>query len=175
MSKDNEIFKLMDNERSRNRGFTLLMNTYQKDVYWHIRGIVGSHEDTDDVIQNTFVKVFRYYDKFKKDSSLFTWIYKIATNESLTHLRKMNRHQTSDLSDNYTLTADSNQIDGDIIIAKLNGAIEILPDKQKTVFNMRYFENMTYQQISDVLNTSVGALKASYHFAVKKIEAELTK
>ena len=175
MSKDNKIFELMDNEHSRNRGFTLMMNTYQKDIYWHIRGIVGSHEDTDDVIQNTFVKVFRYYDKFNKGSSLFTWIYKIATNESLTHLRKMNRHQTQDLSANYTLTTESNQIDGDEIIAKLNVAIEILPDRQKTVFNMRYFENLTYQQISDILNTSVGALKASYHFAVKKIEAELTK
>jgi RNA polymerase sigma-70 factor (ECF subfamily) len=173
-SIEDKILSLMDNPKSKESGFRLLMQTYQKDLYWHIRNIVGTHEDTDDVLQNTFIKVFRFFDKFKRDASLFTWIYRIATNESLTYLKKRNKQQTEDIGNSYQLTGtESHGLDGEVIIERLNAALINLPEKQKLVFKMRYFEEMTYQQISEILETSVGALKASYHFAVKKIEAEL--
>ena len=174
MSNEDKILNLMDHAGTKEQGFRLLMQTYQKDLYWHIRNIVGTHEDTDDVLQNTFIKIFRFIDKFKRDASLFTWVYRIATNESLTFLKKRNKNQTEDIGEIYHLSSNNiNDLDGDIILDRLNHALLKLPEKQKLVFKMRYFEEMTYQQISDILETSVGALKASYHFAVKKIESEL--
>lgn len=174
MAGDQEIYKLMDDPAHKEAGFRLLMSTYQKDLYWHIRTIVNHHEDTDDVLQNTFIKIYRYFEKFKRDANLFTWMYRIATNEALTHLKKSKRNTTVDIAENVEIE-DKYGIDmsGDAIKSKLDRIVNALPEKQKLVFNMRYYQEMPYKQMSDILETSEGALKASYHFAVKKIEAEL--
>lgn len=136
--------------------------------------MVTTHEDADDVVQNTFIKVFRNLDKFKRDSKLYTWIYRIATNESLTFLKKRKKRysESIDESENNienSLVADS-YFDGNKIQTLLQKAIIALPDKQKAVFNLRYYEEMPYNDMSEIMETSVGALKASYHHAVKKIE-----
>ncbi len=176
MEIESKILHLMDDPQSKERGFRLLMTTYQKDIYWHIRSMVKSHQDTDDVIQNTFIKVFRYYDRFKKESSLFTWIHRIATNEALTHLKKNKKRHTEDIQQVFHLSSnDHATMDGDQIASKLNTVLESLPEKQKKVFQLRYFEEMPYKKMSMLLKTSEGALKASYHIAVKKIESELIK
>jgi RNA polymerase sigma-70 factor (ECF subfamily) len=136
--------------------------------------MVTTHEDADDVVQNTFIKVFRNLDKFKGDSKLYTWIYRIATNESLTFLKKRKRRYSESLDDEESniekkLSADA-YFDGNKVQMMLQKAIISLPAKQKAVFNLRYYEEMPYNDMAEVLNTSVGALKASYHHAVKKIE-----
>ncbi len=143
-------------------------------MYWHIRKIVLNHDDTDDVLQNTFIKVYRNIDSFKGNSALFSWMYRIATNESITFLnskaKKMgfsNQELQETLVNN--LEADS-YFDGDKAQLLLQKAIATLPEKQRLVFNMKYFEDLKYNEISEILETSVGGLKASYHHAVKKIE-----
>ena len=173
--KDDELLALLAQPATLEKGFRLLMLQYQERLYWHIRRMVTEHEDANDVIQNTFVKVYRSIDKFKGDSKLYTWLYRIATNESLTFLKKRQRKSTESLDseDNFLenkLEAESYYEGNDAQIL-LEKALLILPDKQRVVFNMRYYEEMSYQDISDVLDTSVGALKASYHHAVKKVEA----
>lgn len=174
MSIETQILALMDDPKSKDKGFRLLMQTYQRDIYWHIRTIVSGHEDADDVIQNTFVKVFRHFEKFKREASLYTWIYRIATNEALTHLRKQARNRSVDLEiEHLAQQSDEGGPDGDEVLQRLHRAVGELPEKQKQVFNLRYFEEMSYGEMSEKLNTSVGALKASYHFAVKKIESDL--
>jgi len=161
-------------ELNKESGFRSLMHQYQEQTYWHIRRMVTTHEDADDVVQNTFIKVFKNLDKFKGDSKLYTWIYRIATNESLTYLknRKKRHSESIDETENNIenkLVADA-YFDGDSIQLLLQKAIIGLPDKQKAVFNLRYYEEMPYRDMSEILETSVGALKASYHHAVKKIE-----
>ncbi len=152
------------------------MNAYQERLYWHVRRLVLTHEDADDVVQNVWIKVFRGINKFEGKSKLYTWMYRIATNESLTFLRNKQRKQSTSLDDENhvmrTLVADP-YFDGDEIQLRLNTAIATLPKKQKLVFNLRYFDEMNYGDMSDMLGTSVGALKASYHHAVKKIEQQL--
>jgi len=176
MSKitDEEIFAKWDVESSKEEAFKLLVATYQEKLYWHIRRMVHFHNDADDVVQNTFIKVWRNFDKFKRQSKLYTWLYRIATNESLTFLQKKKRKGTVAMeTDDYDLSAELKAdpyFDGNEIQIKLQQAIEALPEKQKAVFNLRYFEEMKYDDMSEVLDTSVGALKASYHHAVKKIE-----
>jgi len=176
MSKvtDQEIFAKWDAGDSKEDAFKLLVATYQEKLYWHIRRMVHFHDDADDVVQNTFIKVWRNFDKFKRESKLYTWLYRIATNESLTFLQKKKRKGTVALeTDDYNLGAELKSdayFDGDEIQIKLQQAIAILPEKQKAVFNLRYYEEMKYDEMSEVLDTSVGALKASYHHAVKKIE-----
>ena len=158
--------------------FSYLMQTYRERLYWHIRKMVISHDDADDVLQNTFMKVWRSVDNFRGGSSIYTWLYRIATNETLTFLNKK-RAQYIDSIDDIELNminqlkADS-YFSGDEIEEKLQRAIVELPEKQRLVFNMKYFDSMKYDEMAEVLNTSVGALKASYHHAVKKIEAYLT-
>jgi len=174
---DGQILELIRQPKTQERGFRLLMGRYQERVYWHIRRMVVSHEDADDVIQNTFVKVFRGVGKFKGNSSLYTWIYRIATNEALTFLQKEKRHQSQpidgeELDLREKLMADT-YFNGDEAQAALAKAVGMLPDKQRLVFNMRYHDDMPYAEISAVLGTSTGALKASYHHAVKKIEGFL--
>ncbi|MBT8253002.1 MAG: RNA polymerase sigma factor [Flavobacteriaceae bacterium] len=154
------------------------MTQYKERLYWHIRKMVISHDDTDDVLQNTFIKVYRNIDKFKGDSKLYSWMYRIATNEAITQINKnAKRHQISneEVQQNavQNLKADV-YFEGDEIQLKLQHAIATLPEKQRLVFNMKYFDDMKYKDISDVLETSEGALKASYHLAVKKIERYLT-
>jgi len=159
------------------KAFEVLVNTYKERLYWHIRRIVLNHDDTDDVLQNTFIKVFKNIDGFKGDSKLYSWMYRIATNEALTFLKKNSNKlgiSNSELQDKMVsnLQADV-YFEGDEIQLKLQKAIAILPEKQKLVFNMKYYQEMKYEEISEVLNTSVGGLKASYHLAVKKVELYL--
>lgn len=173
---DEYILDLILNRNRVNEGYRLLMSKYQEKVYWHIRGIVKNHNDTDDVLQNTFVKVFRSLPGFQRKSQLYTWLYRIATNEALTYISQRKRKYTESIDDKMvnhpTLKADA-YLEEERIEHLLLGAIEELPEKQKEVFQLRYYGELTYQQISESLGTSEGALKASFHHAVKKIEKYL--
>jgi RNA polymerase sigma-70 factor (ECF subfamily) len=170
---DKKIVELMKSESSRNHAFGLLVSEYGQRLYWHIRKMVISHDDTDDVLQNTFIKAFQGFDSFRGESSLFTWLYRIATNETLSFLDKRKRLMagTGEINDRViaSLHADT-EFSGDEIQRKLQIAIQQLPEKQRLVFNMKYFDEMKFNDMSEILGTSVGALKASYHHAVKKIE-----
>ena len=147
-------------------------------MYWHIRKIVINHDDTDDVLQNTFIKVFKNISNFKGESKLFSWMYRIATNEAITHLNRNAKHQNLASEEVKQHAVNNLQSDvyfeGDEIQLKLQQAIATLPQKQQIVFNMKYFDDVKYKDMSEILETSEGALKASYHIAVKKIEAYLT-
>jgi RNA polymerase sigma-70 factor (ECF subfamily) len=159
---------------TKEKAFRVLVSEYKERLYWHIRKIVISHDDTDDVLQNTFIKVFRGIDNFKQDSKLYSWMYRIATNESITFLNKRARERNTDISElkqELVSTLDSDSLfTGNEIEITLQKAIATLPQKQQLVFNMKYFDHMKYDEISLILETSVGALKASYFHAVKKIE-----
>ncbi|PCI00762.1 MAG: RNA polymerase subunit sigma-70 [Flavobacteriaceae bacterium] len=150
------------------------MTLYKERLYWHIRKIVISHDDADDVLQNTFIKVFKSIHNFKGDSKLFSWMYRIATNESITFINKRAKENHIDISELHTELGASLQSDvyysGDEIQLILQKAILSLPQKQQLVFNMKYYEDLKYSEISEILDTSIGALKASYFHAVKKIE-----
>lgn len=157
--------------------FNELVTLYKERLYWHIRNIVKSHDDTDDVLQNTFIKVYRNIDSFKGDSKLFSWMYRIATNEAITFLNKRAK-QMQISSEELQSIAISNlssdvYFEGDQIQLKLQKAVATLPEKQQLVFNMKYFQDLKYKDIAEILETSEGALKASYHIAIKKIEAYL--
>ncbi|TWI20281.1 RNA polymerase sigma factor [Sphingobacterium siyangense] len=163
-------------ESTREEAFRLLLKKYQQKIYWHVRRMVIDHDDADDVVQDIFVKVWKNLGNFQEDSQLYTWLYRIATNECITFLNKKKQKQNVSLDDDTTAylaetLADGNYFNGDRAQMKLQQALLTLPEKQKLVFNMKYFEDMKYEEISEVLGTSVGALKASYHLAVKKIEA----
>ena len=174
MQEEKEILLKIKDPASRNNGFDLLVKTYQQRLYWHIRKMVLDHDDTDDLLQEVFIKVWKNIDKFREDSNLFTWLYKIATNECLNFLkRKKNKYHVSveDTSRELYDKLDNNPyISGSEIQIKLQKALLKLPDKQRLVFNMKYFDDMKYEDISKITETSVGSLKASYHIAVKKIE-----
>ncbi len=171
---DKELLSQFKNEASKEAGFTRIIKKYQEKIYWHIRRMVVEHEDANDVMQNMFIKVWNNLDNFREDSQLYTWLYRIATNESLTFLEQQKKRTTSSLSDEYSnlsnkLQADKH-FDGNKLEWKLQMAIQELPEKQRAVFNLRYFDEMPYEEMSRVLDTSEGALKASYHHAVKKVE-----
>ena len=178
MTDEKEFIQQLLNPKTQNEAFHRLLSEYQKPLYNHIRNIVLNHDDADDVLQNTFVKVFQYLKNFKGESKLFSWMYRIATNESLTFLSQKAKLAgiTSEELQNKTianLQSDS-FFDGNEIQLKLQKAIATLPEKQQLVFKMKYFEDLKYEEISEILGTSVGALKASYHHAVKKIETFIT-
>ena len=171
---DEEILLLFRQENTKEKAFSILVKKYQERLYWHIRRILITHEDTNDVLQNMFIKVWRYLNDFRQDSGLYTWIYRIATNESLTYLQNQKKKATHSLSDheNYlqnTLKSEKG-FDANKLEWKLQMAIQSLPKKQRAVFNLRYYDEMPYDKMAQVLETSVGALKASYHHAAKKIE-----
>jgi RNA polymerase sigma-70 factor (ECF subfamily) len=171
---DQDIIEKILNPNTKNYGFNILMETYQEKVYWLIRRMVVSHDESSDISQEVFVKVWKNLSKFKGESKLYTWIFRIATNEALTHLRKKKRRFFIPIVDvehelASTLESDSHY-SGDEIEMKLQKAILTLPEKQRLVFNMKYFEEMKYKDMSEVLEVSVGGLKAQYHHAVKKIE-----
>ena len=171
---DKELLNLFKDQDKRNYAFNLIVRKYQVKLYWHIRKIVIKHEDTNDILQNTFVKVWKGLDNFREDSKLYTWLYRIATNESLTFLKQQKTKYLLPIVDyenhlKETLESDE-YYNGDEIQSKLQKAILDLPEKQRIVFNMKYFDEMKYDDMAEVLKTSVGALKASYHHAVKKIE-----
>jgi RNA polymerase sigma-70 factor (ECF subfamily) len=161
-----------------NKGFRLLVETYSQKLYWHIRRLVILHEDADDALQNTFINVWKSIGNFRSESSLYTWLYTIATNEALALINKRKKDTAVSIDDLGSYFANSHEgstwFDGDEAQIKLQNAIMQLPDKQKIVFNLKYFDEMTYEEMSKVLNTSEGALKASYHHAVKKIEKIIT-
>lgn len=173
MEEQELLVKLRDPE-TRNYGFNLLVRDYQERIYWHIRKMVIDHDEADDIVQDTFIKVWKNLDKFREDASLYTWIYKIATNECLNFLSKKKRRfflPITDVSEELSSKIDSSShISGDEIQMKLQKALLKLPDKQRMVFNMKYFDDMKFNQISEITGTSVGALKANYHHAVKKVE-----
>ncbi len=172
--EDKELLLKIRDPETRSYGFNLLVREYQKRVYWHIRKMVIDHDDADDLTQEVFIKIHKYIGNFREDSQLYTWIYRIATNECLSFLEKKKRRfflPIGDVAAELTGKLDhAEHITGDEIQIKLQKALLKLPDKQRLVFNMKYFDDMSYEQISEITNTTVGALKASYHHAVKKIE-----
>ncbi|PZD77917.1 RNA polymerase sigma factor [Mesonia sp. K7] len=163
--------------KNKEKAFQELVNLYKEPLYWHIRNIVKNHDDTDDVLQNTFIKVFRYIDNFKEESKLYSWLYRIASNESFTFLsKKAKRLKISDeelqesLIEN--LTSDT-YFEGKTIQIALQKAINTLPEKQKVVFQMKYFEDLKYQEIAEILEVTEGTAKSNYHHAVQKIKNNL--
>lgn len=178
MHNDDELISRLTATATKDSAFKELLTLYKERLYWHIRKIVVSHDDTDDVLQNTFIKVYKNIHSFKGESKLFSWMYRIATNEALTHLKKNSKLKSIGNQELQDLTIDNLEADvyfeGDEIQLKLQKAIATLPEKQKLVFNMRYFDDLKYSEMSEILETSEGALKASYHIATKKIEVYLT-
>jgi RNA polymerase sigma-70 factor (ECF subfamily) len=179
VTDDIQLIKDLQSNDQKEKAFRALITLYKERLYWHIRNIVKSHEDADDVLQNTFIKVYRSIDKFKGDSKLYSWLYRIATNESITLINKnakrlqISNVEVQQLAIN-NLKADV-YFEGNDIQIKLQNAIATLPQKQQQVFNMKYFEKVKYKDMSNILETSEGALKASYHIAVKKIESFLKR
>ena len=173
-SDDKELLERFKQPDQKEKAFTAIIKKYQERLYWHIRRMVITHDDANDVLQNLFIKVWNALGNFREDSQLFTWLYRIATNESLTFLEQQKRR--SSVSFNDVETGLSNKIkadegfDANKLEWKLQLAIQQLPEKQRLVFNLRYYDEMPYEQMSRVLETSEGALKASYHHAAKKVE-----
>jgi RNA polymerase sigma factor (sigma-70 family) len=178
LQEEKEFIQELLDPKTQNEAFQKLLHTYQRPLYHHIRNIVLNHDDTDDVLQNTFIKIFQNLKNFKGESKLFSWMYRIATNESLTFIKQKARKLKVSTEELNTKSIDNLVSDvyfeGDEIQLKLQKAIALLPTKQQLVFKMKYFEELKYEEIAAILNTSVGALKASYHHAVKKIEAYVT-
>ncbi|AUP80798.1 RNA polymerase sigma factor [Flavivirga eckloniae] len=179
MTDETQLLEQLRSDNQKDKAFRVLITLYKERLYWHIRNIVKSHDDADDVLQNTFIKVYKNIHNFKGDSKLFSWLYRIATNESITLINK-NAKRLQITSEEVQQLAINNlksdvYFEGDTIQLKLQKAIATLPEKQQLVFNMKYFEDIKYKDMADILETSEGALKASYHIAVKKIEAYLTK
>ena len=148
--------------------FTQIVNLYSERLYWHIRTIVGTHEDADDVVQDSFIKIWNALPSFRGEAQLFTWVWRIATNEAINHARREKLRTTRDI-DSLPERGGSSGVDGDEAQRLLSRAIETLSPRQRAVFSMRYFDQMPYEQISRITGTSVGALKASYHFAENKV------
>lgn len=174
---DNELLKLFREGSNPNYAFNLLVQKYRERIYWHIRKIVIVHEDADDVMQNVFVKIWKGLPEFREESQLYTWIYRIATNEAITLLNQKKKRYFFPFLDVERQLSNSLEADpwfnGDELQKKLQQAILTLPEKQRIVFNMKYFDEMKYEEMAGILKTSVGALKASFHLAVKKIEKYL--
>lgn len=177
MIEEKELISALQSVNQRDAAFRTLVSKYKERLYWHIRKIVLDHDDTDDVLQNTFIKIFNNIHRFKGDSKIFTWMYRIATNESLTFIQKKAKKV------NITIDEFKDQVisnlksdvyfEGNNIQIKLQNAIATLPQKQQLVFNMKYFDDHTYAELSEILGTSIGGLKSSYHIAVKKITTYL--
>ena len=179
LKEDISDHKILEEYRqNRDAGFSLLFDKYHKRLYFHIRRMVILHQDADDALQNTFIKAWNNLDKFRNESSVYTWLYRIASNEAIAMIKKRKKESgpsLDELGEIFACSAEGDKwFDGDEAEKKLQNAILKLPDKQKLVFNLRYYEEMGYEEMSRVLKTSVGALKASYHHAVKKIEEFLT-
>ena len=177
LQEEKLFIETLINPKTQNIAFKQLVQQYQKPLYFHIRNIVLNHDDADDVLQNTFIKVFSNIKNFKGESKLYSWIYRIATNESLTFIEQRAKKQgisNEEVQQKAILNLESDvYFEGNEIQLKLQKAIAILPEKQQLVFKMKYFEEIKYENMSEILDTSVGALKASYHHAVKKIEEYL--
>ena len=174
-ASDQELLSLFSNAATREQGFTQLVKKYQEKIYWHIRRMVIDHADADDVLQNTLIKIWKGLENFREESQLFTWLYRIATNETLSFLAQQQRKATQSLDE--ITESLANKVKADLhfnanqLEWRLQLAIQELPEKQRVVFHLRYYDAMPYEEMSKVLDTSEGALKASYHHAAKKIEA----
>jgi len=171
---DKELLFMFHDPATKEQGFTSIVKKYQEKLYWHIRRMVITHDDANDVLQNMFIKVWKGLENFREDSQLYTWLYRIATNECLTYLEQQKKRASVSLSDvgnglSNRLKSDTN-FDANRLEWKLQLGIQQLPEKQRIVFNLRYYDEMPYEEMSKVLDTSAGALKASYHHAAKKIE-----
>lgn len=172
---DKEIVAQLKQTETKEKAFRYLLATYQERLYFHVRRYVHNHEDANDILQNTFIKVWNFIEQFREDASLFTWLYRIASNEAITYINKQKKRNEVDIE--HTSIAQNGVTDNltsGELEQKLQQAIDLLPDKQKQVFIMRYFDELPYDEIAAIVDTSVGALKASYHHAVKKIETFLT-
>lgn len=177
LSDDMEIIRAFNQKHSKTAAFEILIDKYKKKIYWHVRRIVIDHDDADDAVQNTFIKVWENLEQFREDSKFYTWLYRVATNEALQLLKKKRTKYLVPMDDidfelSETLYAGS-YFNGNAAELKLQTAILTLPEKQRLVFNMKYYQALKYEEIEAILGTSVGALKASYHHAVKKIEEYL--
>ena len=170
---DNEIIMLMSQSQTSEKGLRGMMDAYQSRLYWHIRRLIVQHDLAQDVLQDTFIKAFQNFSQFKNDSQLYTWLYRIATNEALQQLAKMKKMQKTDEDPEYhmqNLVADNTEGDAEEIQILLQNAIQSLPEKQKLVFMMRYYDDLPYEEISKIVDMSVGTLKTNYHYAKQKIE-----
>ena len=177
MEDDKDLLAAFKQEATRERAYTRIVRKYQERLYWHIRRMVVNHEDANDVLQNVFIKIWTYLENFREESNLYTWMYRIATNETLTYLEKEKKRSALSFSDHESglsnkLHAEKG-FDANKLEWRLQQAIQSLPDKQRQVFLLRYYDEMPYEEMSKVLETSTGALKASYHHAVKKVEEYL--
>ena len=172
--EDTELIARLQDSTTCRDAFSEVINRYKEPLYWQIRRLVASHDDANDLLQNTFMKAWMYVENFRGEAKLSTWLYKIALNESLSFLEKERKKNNLSLDDQESALVNSIEadeyVDGDELALKLRKAIATLPEKQRIVFNMKYYDEMKYEQMSEILGTSVGALKASYHLAVKKIE-----
>ncbi|MFH6769855.1 RNA polymerase sigma factor [Gaetbulibacter aquiaggeris] len=178
MILESELVEKLKSDTNIDSAFQDLVSLYKERLYWHIRNIVKSHDDADDVLQNTFIKVYKNIGNFKGESKLFSWMYRIATNEAITFINKNAKRLQITSEETQTIAinnlASDVYFEGEAIQLKLQKAIAALPQKQQLVFNMKYFEDLKFKEMSDILETSEGALKASYHIAVKKIQDYLT-
>jgi RNA polymerase sigma factor (sigma-70 family) len=176
--EDKELLEKIRAPETRNYGFNLLVSAYQQRVYWHIRKMVIDHDDADDLTQDVFIKIYKSIGSFREDAQLYTWIYRITTNECLSFLQRKKRRFFLPIGDVTQALMEkldnSSSVSGEEIQLKLQKALLKLPDKQRLVFNMKYFDDLSYEDIAKITDTSVGALKASYHHAVKKIEDYLS-
>lgn len=166
---EEKLIELLRDDKTRSATFSAVVKAYSETLYWHIRRMVLSHDDTNDILQNTFTKAWMGIDGFLGNAKILTWLYRIATNETITFINKNSNATFEDIDTAATAIEADDWFDGDDLQARLQAAIQTLPPKQRMVFNMKYYDEMKYEEMSAILNTSVGALKASYHIAVKKI------
>lgn len=172
-SKEAEIIEWMSSEKTREKGVRAMMDAFQSRLYWHIRRLIVDHDLAQDVLQDSFIKAYQNFHQFKQDSKIYTWLYRIATNEALQQLNKMKRMQQSDDGSEYhlqKLVAENASVGADEIQILLQKAIHSLPEKQKLVFTMRYYDDLPYEELSQILDMSVGTLKTNYHYAKQKVE-----
>lgn len=176
--KETLLLENLRNPATRERAFGEVIQQFQQQLYWHIRKMVQTHDDTDDLLQQTFIKAWKNLDNFRGDSMLKTWLYRIATNEALSFIRKekkRNHTELADIEDDLSHSqSHGGEMGGDEIQRKLMAAVATLPEKQRLVFNMKYFDDLKYQEIQEIVGGSIGSLKASFHHAVKKVEEYLT-
>ena len=173
---DTNILLMLKNPVMKDKGFLLLMDTYKEQIYWHIRRLVVSHEDAEDILQETFINVYRFADSFKGESLIYTWLYRIATNECIKQFRKNKKglKNASVLTEKISgEIAGSDPENGDAILIKFQQAILLLPEKQRIVFNLRYYDELSYEEIGQIMNSSVNSLKTNYHYASEKIKKYL--
>ena len=174
-SDDLKMLSMLRERKTRDDGFRLLMNTYKEKIYWYIRRLVISHEDAEDILQETFINVYRYVGSFKGESHIYTWLYRIATNECIRHFKRVNKQlQKVEMDEKMMNSFETNDTENEeAILVKFQKALLQLPEKQRIVFNMRYYDELSYKEMGEILNSSENALKTNYHYATEKIKAYL--